>query len=141
MGDARRRRAAVWACAVLALVAGCAVGPNYRRPTLVVPEATRGQRGPAEAASLADSPWWAVFREPALQALIEQAIAGSHDLRAAAARVEQARNQIAIARADLLPQLSYQGEAARERVFVPGAGNATGDVFLGTFNLAWEIDV
>jgi len=122
---------------------GCAVGPNYRRPPVPAPETTRGQHGPTDVASLADSPWWAIFRDPALQALVEEAIRNSHDLRAAAARVEQARNQVAVARADLFPQVSYQGEAERQRVFVPvpGVSNATFDSFLGTFNLAWEIDI
>jgi len=130
---------------VLPLLAACAVGPSYRRPAVPTPETTRGERGPGDAASLADSPWWAIFRDPALQALVEEALRGSHDLRAAAARVEQARNQIAIARADMFPQVSYQGQAVRERTFVPGVpgspGNVTFDSFLGTFNLAWEIDV
>ena len=129
----------------LPLLAACAVGPSYRRPAVATPETTRGERGPADPASLADAPWWAIFRDPALQALVEEALRGSHDLRAAAARVEQARNQIAIARADLFPQVSYQGQAVRERTFVPGVrgspGNVTFDSFLGTFNLAWEIDV
>src|SRR3989475_5855901 len=127
---------------VLPLLAACAVGPSYRRPPVPTPETTRGERGPGDAASLADSPWWAIFRDPALQALVEEALRGSHDLRAAAARVEQARNQIAIARADLFPQVSYQGQAVRERAFAPGLpANVTLDSFLGTFNLAWEIDV
>src|SRR5207244_7163029 len=101
-------------------------------------------RGPAVPASLDDPPWWGVFRDPALQALVEEAIRGSHDLRAGAARVEQARNQIAVARADMFPQVSYQGQAVRERTFVPlpgATGNPTLNSFLGTFNLAWEIDV
>jgi len=127
------------------LLAACALGPRYRRPAVPTPETTRGERGPGDAASLADSPWWAIFGDPPLQALIEEALRGSHDLRAAAARVEQARNQIAIARADLFPQVSYQGQAVRERTFVPGVrgspGNVTFNSFLGTFNLAWEIDV
>src|SRR2546427_2465842 len=127
---------------VLPLLAACAVGPSYRRPPVPTPETTRGERGPGDAASLADAPWWAIFRDPALQALVEEAIRASHDLRAAAARVEQARNQIAVARADMFPQVSYQGEAVRERAFVPGGpGNATFDSFLGTFNLAWEVGV
>src|SRR5207253_5105447 len=124
------------------LLAACAVGPRYRRPAVPTPETTRGQSGPADPASLADSPWWAVFRDPALQALVEEAIRRSHDLRAAAARVEQARNQIAVARADMFPQVSYQGQAVRERAAIPGSpANVTFNSFLGTFNLAWEIDV
>src|SRR5438094_386986 len=140
----RGRGRRLWVALAVPLLAACAVGPRYRRPAVPTPETTRGQRGPADPASLADSPWWAVFRDPALQALVEEAIRGSHDLRAAAARVEQARNQIAVARADMFPQVSYQGQAVRERTFVPlpgATGKPTLNSFLGTFNLAWEIDV
>src|SRR5882724_6384496 len=127
---------------VLPLLAACAVGPRYRRPAVPTPETTRGQRVPGDAASLADSPWWAIFRDHALQALVEEAIRGSHDLRAAAARVELTRNQIAVARADMFPQVSYQGQAVRERAAIPGGPtNVTFNSFLATFNLAWEIDV
>jgi multidrug efflux system outer membrane protein len=129
---------------VSATLPACAVGPNYRRPDVATPAETRGQHGPGDEGSLADLPWWAVFRDPALQALVVDAIAGSHDLAAAAARVEESRNRIAVARADLLPQVSYQGEASRQREAVPGfssKGNPTFNAFLGTFNLAWEIDV
>ena len=102
----RRCRTRLAAVAVVPFLAACAVGPRYRRPAVPTPETTRGERGPGDAASLADSPWWAIFRDPALQVLVEEAIRGSHDLRAAAARVEQARNQIAVARADMFPQVS-----------------------------------
>jgi outer membrane protein, multidrug efflux system len=140
MDSGRRRAAAVLASA--ALLGACAVGPRYRRPDVATPEQTRGEHGPADPASLADAPWWAVFRDPILQALVDDAIRGSHDLRAAAARVEQARNQIAVARADLFPQASYRGDALRQRAVIPGvAKNATFNEFIATFNLAWEIDV
>jgi len=126
----------------LPLLAACALGPNYRRPAVDAPAVTRGQPGPSDPASLADLPWWQVFRDPALHALVVEAIGGSHDLRAAAARVEQARNLVAVARADMLPQVSYEGAATRERAAIPGTPrNVTFNSFLGTFNLAWEIDV
>src|SRR5437764_10209259 len=107
-GGSRGRRPRLSVVAV-AFLAACALGPRYRRPAVPTPETTRGQHGPADPASLADSPWWAVFRDPALQALVEEAIRSSHDLRAAAPRAEQARNQTAAARADLLPQVSHPG--------------------------------
>jgi multidrug efflux system outer membrane protein len=136
-----RRRACLALATSVALTA-CAVGPTYRRPEVPTPVVTRGQQDPADEASLADLPWWEVFSDPALQALVTQAVAGSHDLAAAAARVEETRNRIAVARADLFPQVGYQGEASRQRAFVPEApANATFNTFLGTFNLAWEIDV
>jgi multidrug efflux system outer membrane protein len=128
--------------AALPLFAACALGPEYSRPTVDTPEVTRGQQGPLDHASLADLPWWAVFKDPALGKLIEEAVRGNHDLRAAAARVEQARGEVAVARSEMLPQIDYQGEAIRERAGAPGLpAKATFNSFLGTFNLAWEIDV
>jgi multidrug efflux system outer membrane protein len=146
----RRRRscASHWATArraifaALPLFAACALGPEYSRPTVATPEVTRGQQGPPDPASLADLPWWTVFKDPALRKLVGEAIGANHDLRAAAARVEQARNEIAVARSDMLPQIGYQGGATRERMAVPGLrANPTFNSFVGTFNLAWEIDV
>ena len=136
------KRAVFLPVALAASLGACAIGPNYNRPTVDAPAVTRGQETPADAASLADLPWWAVFQDPALRALVEEAIRGNHDLRAAAARVEQARNQIAVVRSDMLPQVEYQGGATRQKAGVPGLGqNPTFNTFAGTFNLAWEIDV
>ena len=58
----------------------------------------------AQAESIADLPWWQFFDDPYLQALIREAIAGNLDLRAAIARVEQARAQAGIARSFLYPR-------------------------------------
>ena len=62
-------------------MAGCAVGPNYRRPPIDPPVATRGQVRPAEAASIADLPWWQVFEDPVLQQLVATAIRENYDLK------------------------------------------------------------
>jgi multidrug efflux system outer membrane protein len=64
------------------LVGGCAtVGPNYARPDMSPPPAFKdaGEQQPPE--SLADIPWWQVFQDEALQALIRDAIAHNYDLR------------------------------------------------------------
>lgn len=142
-----RRRFAV-ACLSLALLAGCAVGPNYERPVVDTPESYRtadeaeavGQ--PIEARSLADLAWWDVFQDPVLKGLIEDALADSYDMRIVASRVEQARYAVGVTRADLLPQVGYEGAAQRGRVFNPlGNDNVTGNEFLGAFQMAWEIDI
>jgi len=123
-------------CALAVLLAGCSVGPNYRRPVVAAPETHRGQLEPAEAASFADQPWWEVFGDPVLQQLIDEALRSNLDLQAAAARVEQARNFVTVARSDVFPQIGYQGDASRQRV-----GGDTFNSFVGVFNLAWELDV
>ncbi len=145
VGGGRRRvlRSVVaWAFAAGAALCthGCALGPNYQRPAVATPESTRGQVGPAEPTSLADLPWWEVFRDRALQDLLREAIATNHDLKAAAARVEQQRQLVAVARADMLPQLGYDGAGSRQRAEA-GGGKAEFSTFAASINLAWEIDL
>lgn len=130
---------------VLGVCAACAVGPNYRRPEVPAPAAYRGQVGAAEAVSFADLPWWEVFQDDVLQALIEEALQNNRDLRTAAARVEQFRAVVGVARSELFPQGEYEGGAARSRgvtpLLSPVPPGTTRTSFLGVFNLAWEIDV
>ena len=124
------------------LVAGCAIGPSYKRPPVDVPELTRGQVGPAEAASLADQPWWEVFGDDSLKSLIDEALRNNFDLRAAAWRVDEFRARAGIARSEFFPQIGYQADWSRSRQseFVqPGSKPVNlHDVKLG---LSWEIDL
>ncbi|HXJ32825.1 MAG TPA: efflux transporter outer membrane subunit [Candidatus Eisenbacteria bacterium] len=123
------------------VMAGCAVGPNYKRPSIDAPEVTRGQIGPSEAASLADLPWWEVFQDPVLQELVGEAVRQNYDLKTAIARIEQYRQLVGVARADLFPHVGYEGDASRQREFLFPLPNTTFNSFLGEFNLAWEIDI
>jgi multidrug efflux system outer membrane protein len=124
------------------LLAGCAVGPNYKRPAIAAPGEVRGKTGPAQAASLADSPWWEIFQDKTLQGLIDEALKNGYDVRVAAARVEEARANAGIARSDFYPQIGYsaQWSRARESGFLaPGVGTLSlHDVNLG---LSWELDL
>jgi multidrug efflux system outer membrane protein len=123
-------------------LSACAVGPNYTRPPVQTPAAYRGAEAPLDGKSLADLPWWDVFLDPTLKALVEEALASNYDTRIAAARVEQARYAVGVTRADLMPQANYTGAAERGKFFVsPSTPNLTGNVFLGAFQMAWEIDV
>jgi len=129
---------------LLWLLAGCAIGPNYRRPDVDMPADYFAAPSPVDASSIADMPWWDVLRDPVLKALIEEALANNQDLAIAAQRVEQARYQVGVVRADLMPQVGYQGSAQRGQ-----AGGDTGSLgfalgtnqFLGAFQMAWEIDL
>src|SRR5688572_27142575 len=58
---------------------------------------------PADA--FARGEWWKLFADPALDELVSRALAGNHDLRAAAARVEQARAAAGLARSSYWPQI------------------------------------
>jgi multidrug efflux system outer membrane protein len=130
--------------AVAVSVGGCVVGPDYHRPEVTPPKDFRSQVAPAEAGSLADLPWWQVFKDKVLQDLITQALADNYDLKVAVARIEQARAQVAVVRADFWPQVGYQASAAREKSFIPLPqlqGNVTYNSFQAAINAAWEADV
>jgi multidrug efflux system outer membrane protein len=143
------------------LVAGCApihqptgflgklwrleVGPQYERPAVDTPEDFRGRLDPADAVSFADLPWWQVFDNPTLQGLVGGALEGNYDLQAAVARIDQARAQIGVAASQFFPQIGYQGTASRTRtpggIVASNIPSQTVNVFLGAFNMAWEVDL
>jgi multidrug efflux system outer membrane protein len=122
------------------LLSACAIGPRYRPPAIESPPAFRGDEMPESNASVADLAWWDVFQDPVLKQLIEESLANNYDLRATAARVEQARYAVGVTRADAIPQIGYQGSAQRGRQFFLNS-NETGNVFFGAFQMAWEIDI
>jgi outer membrane protein, multidrug efflux system len=134
--------------AVVALfVAGCMVGPDYSRPPILIPDNYRGVIGAPTAESFADLPWFDVFRDPVLQELVREALSNNYDLRIAAARVEEARAQIGIARSFLFPQLNFNGGGSAQQVSRStdppesfGANRNFQNWLLG-FGLAWELDV
>jgi outer membrane protein, multidrug efflux system len=92
------------------LLSGCAVGPNYHRPTVPTPTIFHGpdesQQAEAQTASFADLPWWEVFHDPQLQELIRTALKQNYDLQMAVERVNAARAQVGIARSNEFPQVS-----------------------------------
>ena len=133
-----------WIPFFLSLVAlvGCAVGPNYKRPDVIVPDQFRGV-SEAEAASLADQPWWEIFGDETLKSLIDEAIKNNYDLRSATWRVEEFRARAGIARSQFFPQVGYGAgwSRSRESAFVePFASHPTNlhEVNLG---LSWELDL
>ena len=126
-------------------LAGCALGPNYRRPEVTVPSEFRGEQGAAQQASLADLPWWEVFKDQRLKELIQTALANNYDLRSAVTRVEQARQIARQAKAQYLPMVNYQagaghGENELAGTIVPNGGQTQGS-FVGALSVAWEADL
>jgi multidrug efflux system outer membrane protein len=131
--------------AVALSLAGCAVGPNYKRPAVNAPAGFRGATSDVSTNSLADLPWWSVFKDPVLQDLIQVALTNNYDLRITLARMDQARALQAQARSQFLPQINYEGEATRGRnafLTAPSPnGGKTMNSYLGGFEAVWEIDL
>jgi multidrug efflux system outer membrane protein len=112
------------------------------------PATFRGVTGTQAAASLADEPWWQVFSDEALQALIRDAIAHNLDLRIAVARVQEARALSGVARSFLYPEVNltagYTGNQASRNSQPPGAGKDADRTYNNTSveaAMAWELDL
>ena len=127
-----------------ALASGCAIGPDYKRPPVTPPEAFRNQMTPGETASLADQPWWEAFGDPVLRNLIQEALGGNYNVRIAAARVQQARAQAAVARSAFFPQIGYAAGAVQSKglqnILGIGSSSVT-TLYLGGASMSWEIDL
>ncbi len=129
----------------VAILGGCAVGPDYKHPVVDSPEAFRFSENPPTANSLADLPWWEVFKDPMLQGLIGTALTNNYDLKQAVARVEQARYQASAVNAAFYPQVGYGGDIGRGRNAIyntPAAANGRTETSAQlNLNAAWEIDL
>ena len=91
------------------------VGPDYRKPETAAPAAYRDVAGSASDPSVPlPSAWWLIFDDPTLNQLESTALAANQDLRAALARVEQARAIAGVARSSYLPSLALNPSATRE---------------------------
>jgi multidrug efflux system outer membrane protein len=130
--------------AIAVFLSGCAVGPNYKRPTASVPTVYRDSMGAQTAAapSLGNEHWWQVYQDPMLTQLIHTALQQNYDVRIAATRVLEAQAQLGITRANQFPSASVgagifsQQNAKTSSVFPAYEVNA------GQLNLSviWNLD-
>jgi multidrug efflux system outer membrane protein len=118
------------------LLAGCAVGPNYKRPDVPAPPQFRaGETSPAPN-SFGDLKWFDVFQDETLRGLIRETLQANYDIRIAAQRVLDAEGQLQATRSALFPQVDGQASASRTGVNSPN--QSLGGIFA---NASWEIDL
>jgi outer membrane protein, multidrug efflux system len=105
--------------ALVLLLSGCKVGPNYKRPVLSTPDQYRGVApdlsGQPAAQPFAEMHWETVFQDEVLRALIKEALTNNYDMQIAASRILQAQAQVGIVRANQLPNLSGAGGVDYQR--------------------------
>lgn len=165
-----KRNLALLGVALGAILVGCTVGPNYVPPKPLIPQAFREtpattqisatQR--ARAATQPNEPptaaWWHNFRDPQLDSLIERATRGNLDLRAAEARLRQARAQYGVTRADFFPTVNGSADYTHTRSSQAGRSSGTtttsngtvtssssrspeSDLWRAGFDSTWELDI
>ena len=120
-------RQASWLLAA-AVLAGCAVGPNYHRPSTPVPQRFKEAQGwkpaePKEAASGTD--WWSVYGDAVLDGLEKQIDISNQTLKAAEASWREAEAVVSGAKAELFPTVGVSGSATRTKGLGTTVGGTT----------------
>ncbi len=148
------------------LAGGCTVGPDYKRPDLSTPSAwNEAQQTGIDATGTDLERWWTTFNDPLLNSLVERAVRSNLDLRAAEARIREARANRAVVAAGAWPTINTSGSYTRvrssENAFAispqgGGGGGGTGggssggggggsnldqNFYKTGFDASWEIDV
>lgn len=165
-GIARPRRAALAqgalpalrGCALLAMlcVAGCAIGPNYRKPAVETPatfkEGVDWQRAQANPQASLSSTWWTVYQDPVLTHLVEQSVKANQSIVAAEAAYRVAQATVDSSVASLFPVVTTGLSATRSGTGAGAAANGvsttTGSTEVGVRNsvsanvaASWEPDL
>jgi NodT family efflux transporter outer membrane factor (OMF) lipoprotein len=149
---------------LVCVLAGCRVGPNYKRPDLPAPPPPAYKESAPAAALAPPNPnggtwkqaspsdgmlrgkWWEVYNDPQLNALEDQVAAQNQNLRAAMENYLAARDQVRIARADFYPTLTGNASGERAKVsshrplVTTAAGSQYSDLQIGG-QASWEPDL
>jgi outer membrane protein, multidrug efflux system len=142
------------------LLAGCAVGPDYRRPSALganpMPTAfgdaaitNVGDWKTAEpSANLPRGAWWELYDDPELNRLEGLAATNNQQIAVALANFDQARAAVSVARADFFPQIFGSPSATRQRTSAntsPTSAATGKSITFNTFKVSadasWELDL
>jgi len=130
--------------AIAALITGCAVGPAYERPAAELP--AHWTESPPQGIRAPAARWWTMYRDPALERLVEEALASNQDLALATARVDEARALSDIADSRRMPAVDATFERDRvrlsERSPIPLPPSAIeNNSYRAQLNIAYEVDL
>ncbi len=130
---------------IIAALAGCTLGPDYKRPPIAAPATFQYET--KDAAATADTLWWTQFQDPVLTQLIDEALMHNTNVQIAAANVEQAAALLLQTRSQLFPTIGYGAGAQRERAREPAFASLIPDypnpasAYQAALQASWEIDL
>ncbi len=136
-------------CGMLTLLTGCAVGPDYVRPTAETPSSFKENAG-WKVAEPRDNgikgKWWEIYNDPQLNMLEEQVIVSNQNIAAAEAQFRQATAIVQGSQAGLFPVLGASVTPSRSSKAIgssssPSRSRSTTNDFLLTGLISWELDV
>lgn len=133
---------------VILLLTGCAVGPDYQRPSVSVPLQYKEARGWQQAQpqdGVAKGEWWAVYNDATLSSLLRQVSLSNQNVAQYAAQYREAQALAAQSRAELLPTVGESGSITRSGSHSTtangGSGRTTSTSNSAQLSASWELDL
>jgi multidrug efflux system outer membrane protein len=126
-------------------LAGCTIGPEYQRPAAELPVAWKDT--PPQGAPATGDRWWTLYGDPALDQLVEEALAYNQDLALATARVDEARALARVVDSQLMPSVdaSFQRDRSRSSAVsaipLPPSVPLERNDYTARLNVFYEVDL
>ncbi len=144
-----------------ALVCGCAVGPDFKRPQAPQTEAYTAEPLPQKTAAAEDAAgaaqtfvngadipaqWWTLFHSDKLNALVEEALKSSPDVIAAQAALRQAHENLLAQESGFFPSVDGTASGTRQKISLasfglPGGGDEIYNLFNASVNVSYTFDL
>jgi len=152
----QRQRLAILSLSIVLVLAGCSVGPDYKRPATPVPTAYTETPAlpmadatiPAQTYVQQDIPaaWWQAFHSDALNALIQQSLAHNPSVAIAQANLKQALENVKAQQAAFFPSVSVDYNPTRQRIASPLASPLASNAYVynlhtAQLNASYTLDV
>ncbi|MCK9260683.1 MAG: TolC family protein, partial [Azoarcus sp.] len=135
------------ACLAALLLGGCALGPDFQRPTVDTPAAFRAAEGwklAEHGAPTLEQNWWERYQDPTLNSLLPQVEVSNQNVVAAQAQYRQALALVAGSRAQALPELGAELSATRSQTVSSASSSDTAaprSLQRLSLSSSWEIDL
>jgi NodT family efflux transporter outer membrane factor (OMF) lipoprotein len=127
--------------ALLLMLSGCAVGPDYHRPEVAVPEQYKETRSSSDNTEADKDSWWTLFEDSYLNELEQQVIVSNQNIVAAEAAHREALSAITVQRAALLPAVNANAQGLHSAKSTPnGTASASNEYAVGA-GVSWQIDL
>ncbi len=125
--------------AIVIWFSGCAAGPDFQRPEYAGTNTFRFDTITSASDTIVNLKWWKLFDDPVLDTLIKQALANNKDVMIAAARIEAARANLGLTKAEQWPSFGYSANAGGGNFGGGQLLNATASNFNAYPEMYWEI--
>ena len=130
---------------VVSALQGCSLWPGYKKQPMDLP--ARWSDAPAHGEAIPGERWWTLYRDPALEALVDEALKNNRDLAVAAARVDEARALLRVTDAQRMPTVDAAVNAERSRssgrssIPLPPSVSLERSSYTATVNVSYELDL